>query len=153
MEGDRRERRLNPPAYFLVALVLTGFTAPLAPGLELTGAIHLPVGLAIIAFGAWLNLKGSSQFDEVKTPVRPLTPSTTLVTDGVYRLSRNPMYLGLVCILAGVALAVGTVSPLVLALAFGWLLDHKFITAEEQMLEHEFGSEFQAYRKTVRRWI
>ena len=76
-----------------------------------------------------------------------------MVTPGVFALSRNPMYLGMVLLLVGVALLVGTLMPLVIATAFAVLLDARFIQAWERVLADAFGVDWRAYRNRVRRWL
>jgi protein-S-isoprenylcysteine O-methyltransferase Ste14 len=85
--------------------------------------------------------------------VKPFEQPSALVTNGVFRLSRNPMYVGFVLILGGVAILLGTVSPYVVVAAFAVVMDRRFIRAEEQALHGRFGAEWASYRSRVRRWI
>jgi protein-S-isoprenylcysteine O-methyltransferase Ste14 len=94
------------------------------------------------------------QFVRAGTPVRPFTQQpAALVTGGMFRLSRNPMYLGLVLALAGAALSL--VSPLALLAApvYGWWVQRRFIEREERLLEERFGNAYRAYCLRVRRWV
>ena len=76
-----------------------------------------------------------------------------MVTRGVYRLSRNPMYLGFVLMLIGVALLLGTVTPYVVVVVFAVVIDRVFTVVEEYMLAKKFGTAWQAYTAHTRRWL
>ena len=85
--------------------------------------------------------------------MQPFEGSSCLVTDGLYRFSRNPMYLGMVLILLGVALLLDSLTPLwVIALFVGWI-HSQFIRHEEEMLFAQFGQDWLEYKARVRRWI
>lgn len=92
-------------------------------------------------------------FKKVETTVKPHEESTTLITDGVFRLSRNPMYVGFVLILLGIAIFVGSLTPYAVVIVFPILMDRIFIRGEERMLEETFGGAWLEYKKKVRRWI
>jgi protein-S-isoprenylcysteine O-methyltransferase Ste14 len=79
--------------------------------------------------------------------------STALVQHGLYRWSRNPMYLGAVLLVAGVAVLLGSLSPLVVVIAFFVVLQEVFIRREERLLEQTFGERYRIYRTSVRRWL
>jgi protein-S-isoprenylcysteine O-methyltransferase Ste14 len=76
-----------------------------------------------------------------------------LVTSGVYRFTRNPSYLGLVLIIAGIALWVGSLSPWIVVMLFPLFLYKAYIQVEESELQARFGSRYQQYRQLVPRWI
>lgn len=75
------------------------------------------------------------------------------MTQGVFRLSRNLMYLGMVLILAGIGILMGTLMPWFVIAPFIALLDALFIRVEETMLEATFGEAYREYKKQVRKWI
>jgi protein-S-isoprenylcysteine O-methyltransferase Ste14 len=93
------------------------------------------------------------QFGRAKTPPNPGRASTTLVIEGPFRFTRNPMYLGLTLIYVGIAFAansawlLGLTAPLLIVMHFG------VIVREEAYLERKFGDAYLQYRKTVRRWF
>jgi protein-S-isoprenylcysteine O-methyltransferase Ste14 len=92
-------------------------------------------------------------FQRAGTPLDPYKPSATIVTDGPYRLTRNPGYLGMTVTYVGIALlanAPGALAPLPIALA---VLDRGVIAREEQYLERKFGPSYLEYKHRVRRWI
>ena len=94
-------------------------------------------------------------FAKHKTTISPFTPSETsaLVTDGMYRYSRNPMYLGLVFLTIAATIFFGTWLGVVIVVAFIFLLNFLQIIPEEEALHDIFGEEYVEYSKKVRRWI
>jgi protein-S-isoprenylcysteine O-methyltransferase Ste14 len=110
------------------------------------GVIPLSVSVAIVLWAAGI-------FRRVGTAIKPFEPSTVLVISGPYRISRNPIYLGMVCALVGVGVALGSLAPFVVVPFFGYWIDRRFIRVEESMLGETFGSEYHAYKTRVRRWL
>jgi protein-S-isoprenylcysteine O-methyltransferase Ste14 len=145
--------RVLPPAYFIAATVLTvglHFLIPLAVVIAFPWRL---VGLFPIVAGIALNIAADRQFNALGTTVKPLQRSRALATDGVFRWSRNPMYLGMVLIVAGIALLGGSITPWVAVAGLALLLDRVFIVAEEKMLKETFGEDFEQYCGRVRRWL
>lgn len=110
-------------------------------------------GLALMAGGAALAASVIRLFRKAGTTVKPLERSTALITRGPFRVSRNPIYLGLVAILAGLATLLGTLAPWALVPAFIVIITQRFIQAEEKMLDETFGQEYRRYMQRVRRWL
>ncbi len=110
-------------------------------------------GIVPMILGSWLNLFADQAFKKAQTTVKPFEESTHLIKDGAFQFSRNPMYLGMVLILVGTALLLGTVSPFIVAFIFAILMDYRFIRIEEQMLEAKFGEVWLSYKCRVRRWL
>ena len=152
MEGEAH-RGLTPPAFFLAGLLAVVVLAAAMPGGIPNGPLFDVAGVTFILIGIWLNLRGSGQFEDAGRPIRPGRRGGTLVTDGVFQLSRNPMYLGMAAALLGSALALGSAVALVVTLLFAAVIDRGFIAMEERILEEEFGDAYRAYRRRVRRWI
>lgn len=94
-----------------------------------------------------------SAFHKASTTVKPFQESTALITDGVFSISRHPMYLGFVMIMVGVALLLGSLTPWLIVPVFAMLMEVIFIRVEEHMLAEKFGSTWQTYKEKVRRWI
>ena len=146
-------RTLLPPTYFLASL---GLMAALAFALPLADILSWPwrvLGAAPIAAGVWLNLAADRAFRARGTTVRPFERSSALVTDGVFRISRNPMYLGMILILVGVAMLTGSLSPFLVAAGFAAIIETRFIPVEERMLAETFGEAWTAYSGRTRRWL
>ena len=87
------------------------------------------------------------------TPVRPFDESTLVVTTGMFRITRNPMYLGMVLALLGVGLILGSATAFAPIPAFVAIIHYQFILYEERFMEDLFGQEYLAYKSNVRRWI
>jgi protein-S-isoprenylcysteine O-methyltransferase Ste14 len=85
--------------------------------------------------------------------VKPFEESTTLVTNGVFRLSRNPMYLGFVLLLAGLVMLLGSTTPWFVVIIFPIVMEMRFVRAEEAMLEARFGDSWLQYKRSVRKWL
>ena len=146
-------RRIMPTSYLLVSLlimILLHLFIPLGRVLptpwNLGGLIPLGTGLA-------LNLIADRAFRRARTPVRPLESPAVLLEDGVFRITRNPMYLGFVLVLLGIATLLGSAAPFVVIPCFAALMDRVFIPIEEANLERSFGEAWLRYRSRVRRWF
>ncbi len=146
-------RPLLPPAYFLMALIAMAILHLAAPmetwnpwPVTLVGALPVAIGLA-------LAVVGSRRFRRARTTIYPFETSSALVTDGVFAWSRNPMYLGMALVLAGVAVALGSVTPLLIPPLFVAIIQQRFIRREEQSLEQQFGPAYHEYTRAVRRWL
>jgi len=145
--------RILPPTWLFVtiaAMIFLHFVFPLAQ------VIPSPWGLLGIVFllpGILLNLRADRLFHQASTTVNPYEESSALVTGGVFGLSRNPMYLGFVLLLAGVAILFGTLTPFFLLPIFVVLIEKQFIISEENLLEKTFGQVYLDYKRKVRRWI
>ena len=143
-------RKLLPPHYFLAALVviiLLGIVAGSGSG----GGRWL--GLLGIVAGIALVLTAARQIKRAGTTIHPLQQPVRLVTDGLFRYSRNPIYLGLSLALLGAALAAGTFWALLPVVAFVAVLDRDFIPREEANASRAFGPAYDAYRARTRRWL
>lgn len=112
----------------------------------IAGGVLLALSVALVA---WAVVR----FVKARTHVDVRKPATSLVSDGPYRLSRNPMYLAMILFYAG--FAVGFSLPLTLAFLIPCLavLHHGVIVREEGYLERRFGDEYRTYKNRVRRWM
>lgn len=144
-----------PVVVFGLAIVLTWATGSLFPATRIGWPLiqNFGVGIAIIA--GLILLLALSGFASSKTTVNPHTPDATsaLVTDGIYAISRNPMYLGMALATLAAALMLRQPVGLIwLAVATAWITVFQ-ILPEEAVLKEKFGAEFETYKKKVRRWI
>ena len=103
--------------------------------------------------GIALSLLRDRLFHRAGTTIKPFEESTSLVTQGVFRLSRNPMYLGFILLLAVAAFLMGSLAPFLVIPLFIFLIYTLFITIEEKMLTEKVGKSYLDYQKRVRRWI
>lgn len=125
---------------------------PLAPpagfGPLLDGA-----GALLVACGLLLDLGSLAYFLRARTSAIPFRPASAFVVAGTYRLSRNPMYLGMTCLVSGLGLLVERLGVVLAALLAALLVDRFVIPREEAYLERRFGASYLEYRRRVRRWI
>ena len=110
-------------------------------------------GLLPVAAGLGITLWAAGLFRAAGTPVMPFEPSTALVTGGIYRWTRNPMYLGMAIALLGLAVLLGTLGAFLPLPLFVWQIRRKFILPEEAFLEGLFGGRYLEYKARVRRWL
>jgi len=123
---------------------------PLNPGIGLLGQIA--GGTALIC-GIVLLAVSLGHFLMRGTTVMPTREPDKLVTEGIYRISRNPMYLGMLLILVGVPFVMASVTGLIFALLFFLIMDQSVIPREEKMVQGIFGEDYLEYKSHTRRWI
>jgi protein-S-isoprenylcysteine O-methyltransferase Ste14 len=148
------ELKVPPPVVaLLVALAMWGLArlAPLA-GEPSSRAV---VALALAALGVAFSVSGAVAFRRAKTTKNPMKPqaASSLVVSGVYKLTRNPMYLGLSLVLLGWAVFLWSVWALLGLVVFITYISRFQIAPEERILTTLFGSEYSAYKARVRRWL
>ena len=105
-------KKLLPPVYFVVAIAMMLL---LHSSMPITIWLPWPwraAGVLLISIGLSLNIVANRQFKSYNTTIRPFQPSSTLVTNGIFRFSRNPMYFGMVVILMGIGIILATITPL-----------------------------------------
>jgi len=149
----QHKRRILPPVWFaacLLAAVALHFFLPILDYATLWLRI---AGVAVLLFGIYMSASASGAFNRAGTPVVPFERSTVLLTDGWYRFTRNPMYLGMTLALLGSGVALGSVGALLPLPVFVVLIETLFIRGEEVFLEEIFGQQFRDFRARVRRWI
>ena len=144
---------ITPPVYLLLAIAAMGLLHYLFPGMKVIVFPWKLFGVLPLVIGIIINLVADKTFKEHTTTVKPLEDSTSLITTGVFRITRNPMYLGFALILLGIAILLGSLTPYVVILVFAIFIDAVFIKYEEKKLESTFGQAWLDYRKKVRRWI
>ena len=115
----------------------------------------LQLGIFVSTIGFLLLIISIKSFIDSKTTINPLNlkKSTYLVTSGVFRFSRNPMYLGMLLFLLGTAIILNIIGGLIISILFIFYMNFFQIIPEEKALENLFGKNYKNYRKTVRRWI
>lgn len=154
-DGGQGLRRplLVPPVYLLMALALMEALHRWWPLVSMWNAPLAYLGLLPLVLGLLMILVSLGAFRRADTGIVPFREATALVTDGFYRYSRNPMYLGMVLILAGIAALRGTLGAFLPIPLFAWLIHTRFILGEEQFMEAAFGAQYLAYKARVRRWL
>jgi protein-S-isoprenylcysteine O-methyltransferase Ste14 len=149
------ELKIPPPIVaVLIAIAMWGVSS-IVPVLEVPIQSRLIVASAIAAIGIVVVISGTIAFHQAETTINPMKPESTssLVSSGIYRFTRNPMYMGL--LLVTIAWAVFLSSPLTLlgSLVFFVYISHFQILPEERVLLGIFGDEYSTYQTKVRRWI
>ena len=148
--------KIPPPLVGAAAtLAMVGAALWLPPVLALPEGVRIGAALALVVVGAGFDVAGVLSFRKAKTTVNPLRPdrSAHIVSTGVYRVTRNPMYLGMVLILLGLAVYLASPWALLGPLAFGAYITRFQIRPEEQALTARFGTPYTAYCAQVRRWL
>ena len=150
---DHADVRIPPPLIYVAGFVLGLALERFLPVLVLPKIPSRVAALLCIAVGVTIAAWSVGLFRREHTSFVPIKPATTLVIYGPYRLTRNPMYLGLVCIYLGIALWFGIFWALILLPAVMALIQRYVIIREEQYLERKFGGAYLKYKADVRRWI
>ncbi len=149
------ENRIPPPLVAALFGLLMWLVAPYVSGPDLAHSERLLLALPVLAVGIGFSLAGVVSFRQARTTVNPLKPETAsaLVCSGIYRYSRNPMYVGFA--MALLAWAIYLASPVALLGVLGFVLYmNRFqIGPEERALANVFGREFDRYTEQVRRWL
>jgi len=147
--------KVPPPAValtFALLMWLVSWTVPQL-GFDFPGRVLLAGALALA--GVIVAVSGVASFRRAKTTINPMKPesSTTLVVSGVYKFTRNPMYLGLFLVLAGWALFLSNLLAFLLLPAFILYMNRFQIEPEERALRSKFPEKFGVYERRVRRWL
>lgn len=152
---DRVQLRIPPPLLMLLAAALMWVLHRWLPLGHLIDTPWNYFALLPGAIGRVITVAAGGRFRRARTTFDPFKPRETssLVTDGVFQVSRNPMYLGLVLLLIGWAIWLGTVSPWLVPPLFAILMTIAQVVPEEKALEERFGETYLAYRRSVGRWI
>jgi protein-S-isoprenylcysteine O-methyltransferase Ste14 len=148
-----KAKGLFPTHYLLIAILLMIALHFLFPVARIIPAPWIVFGLIPLGAGIAINLIADKAFHQANTTVKPFEESASLITEGVFRYTRNPMYLGFVLMLIGIALLFGSLSPWLIVPIFAIMTDILFIRVEERMLDAQFGPAWFEYKARVRRWL
>jgi protein-S-isoprenylcysteine O-methyltransferase Ste14 len=146
-------KKIMPTTYLLVAILLCFGLHFLTPILYIVQSPWNLIGLIPMFLGVWINLSADRALKKAETTVKPFEESNALIQDGIFRWSRNPMYLGFTAILLGISVLLRSLSPYLAVIAFVVSIDLMFIRVEEQMLEEKFGDEWKRYRSRASKWV
>ena len=153
--ADHANVRFPPPLLYLGALIIGVVLGWIlhVPGFGSYRALSLYAGGVLAIAGIALVTTAAGLFRRMGTNVRPTQPSTTLVATGLYRWTRNPMYLGMALLYAGLALLLDSIVALILLPVVLVIIRTQVIAREERYLEARFGDDYRAYKRRVRRWL
>jgi protein-S-isoprenylcysteine O-methyltransferase Ste14 len=155
----KKETKMNkllefrPPRIAMALLAITAGLWYFSPPLTMLYMPYKLIGTFSIVFGFKVMTWSWLQFKKTKTAVCPTAKSTLVIKNGVYRYSRNPMYLGMLTILLGASFFMGTMQSMLAPMAFFLIIDKVFIPYEEDKLLAQFGEGYAEYTGRVRRWI
>ena len=147
------KRIIYPPIWLVIGLVAIFAGNEFLPLARYGGSFGWYLGGFSIVIGLVLLVHAGGMFKVAETDLVPFKNVTTLVTGGVYRVTRNPMYLGMTLVLLGTAITVGCLSALLVPPIFMAIIEIRFIRPEEVMLRELFGEQFSDYCNNVRRWF
>lgn len=148
------ELKIPPPVVAVLLAVAMWSTPHVVATLPMARSACIVAGIGFAIVGLAITISGMLAFRRVRTTINPLKPAaaSALVVNGVYRFTRNPMYVGLLLVLAGWATYLGHALPyLALPLFVGYITEFQ-IKPEERVLTAVFGAEFTSYMGRVRRW-
>jgi protein-S-isoprenylcysteine O-methyltransferase Ste14 len=146
-------QKILPPVWmFGVMMVMVVLHEMVPTPLVALGQLKL-LGWTIFAGALVMAWRAKKRFDIAETPVKPFTESTIVVEAGLFRYSRNPMYLAMLFGLTGFALAIGDALPFIVIPVYFILITTQFIAHEEQLMEARFGQSYLEYKSRVRRWL
>ena len=145
--------KIPPPIISLTCIVINYLSTYLInpikfPNIEIIGILILLLGLVTAMLAIFV-------FKKDQTTINPINPeeATTLVTTGIFSITRNPMYLGLFFVICSTVLFFGSWLGIIILVIFVWYINKFQIIPEEQAMEKLFGKKYNEYKKNVRRWI
>lgn len=149
------ELKVPPLLVALIVALAMGGIASFTPTLDINGMLRAAVAIVVAAAGIAVGLAGILAFRRATTTVNPMTPgnASSLVTGGIYRVTRNPMYVGVAIVLVAWAVFLASPWALVGVLAFAAYLTRFQIVPEEKALASRFGDAYASYAARVRRWL
>ena len=149
------KNKVPPPILLLLSGVVMWFVARSEFAYPFSLPYSLVFAIVLAAIGAMVSVSAIKKFRAADTTVNPLKPDTasSLVHTGIFRLSRNPMYVGLLFFLSGWAVWLGSLSNVVVLLAFVLFITELQIKPEEAALKKLFGQGYIEYCQRVRRWF
>lgn len=152
-QNNIKMKKVIPPVLFILCMLLIiglNFLKPenrfLQPPVSYTGVILIIVGLVV-------TVRIRRLFDRMDTEIHTFKKPKQLVQNGLFKISRNPIYLGFTIALIGIWILTGNVIGLIGVLSFFLISNFWYIPYEERVMEQEFGEEYKLYKSKVRRWI
>jgi protein-S-isoprenylcysteine O-methyltransferase Ste14 len=145
--------KILPPTYFYTCIVISVMLHFLLPIEQIIKLPYNWIGFLFFFLGGTLNIWTDQLFKKVNTTVKPFEKPSSLILNGPFKISRNPMYLGMALLLIGLGFVLGSITSFIGFILFVAAMEIGFIQQEEKILLGVFGAEFEAYKKKVRRWI
>ena len=148
-----KKRKIIPPVYLFAALLLMWLTHRYIPIFQYVYEPVAYLGIIAVLFGITMAGISAGMFKRAGTGLEPFDEATVLVTSGFYRISRNPMYMGMFLMLLGVAFLMGSIGAVLPILIFILIIRNNFVLGEERFMQATFGQQYLQYKSEVRRWI
>ncbi len=146
-------KKIIPPVLFVICIVVMVGLWLVFPIVQfVTFPISL-VGVLPLVVGLGIAKRGSDIFEKAGTNIETFNDPDILVTEGLYRISRNPMYLGFLMALLGIAIVLGSFSSILVAVGFFVITDRWYIKFEEEAMAKIFGDRYAEYKAQTRRWL
>ncbi len=144
-----------PVIVIIIFTILMGLVSLITPNISIPGWLNAVITISIVLMGLFFLGAGVISFKQAQTTVDPTQPdkASTLVTSSIYKITRNPMYVGFLLVLVGWGIFLSNLFSLALLIAFVLYMNRFQIGPEERALEAIFGNDFVTYKKQVRRWL
>ena len=146
-------QRLLPPFLFLICVVMMVLLSTDYPIIRFLQYPWTLIGILDLIGGLGITLVAGIQFMRAKTNLKTFDKPDQFVTSGLFKFSRNPMYLGFAIATIGVAIYLGALSPFFICILFIVIADRWYIAYEERVMADTFGQDYMDYKAKVRRWI
>jgi len=143
----------RPDIIFLIYLLIALTLHFVLPIVQLIDWPFRFIGIPLIIIGIWLSVRADGLFKTNKTAIKPFDKPSVLVIEGPFKISRNPMYLGMALALLGEAAILGSLITFLAPVIYFIHMRLSFIPGEERNMEETFGQDYLDYKKRVRRWI
>ena len=152
---SRLDLKIPPPVIALCCIGSAWALAYFTPGFTYLLPARIPLTVILALAGVWLVVSGFAAFRRAHTTVNPHTPekSTSVVRSGPYAFTRNPMYLGLACVLLAVCAYLANPLTIIAVAGFMAYITRFQIMPEERLLRDKFGQPYAQYTRSVRRWL
>jgi protein-S-isoprenylcysteine O-methyltransferase Ste14 len=149
------ELKIPPPLVGIVTAIAMWFAKDFAPVFELPCSARIITAGSVLCLAGYFGIAGTIAFRQAKTTVNPLKPqnSSALVTSGVYRITRNPMYVSFTLILVAWMVYLSSITSVAGPLLYMLYITRFQIKPEERILQGIFGAAFTAYMQRTRRWL
>jgi len=146
-------KKIYPPTHFYTYLIISIAFHFLLPVKQIIFTPYVLLGFLPAIAGALLNIWTDNLFKKLNTTVKPDQKPSVLIDYGPFKISRNPMYLGMALILIGAGIIMGSATAFIGAIFFIVAMETFFIPDEEKIMHEAFDEKFENYKKNVRRWI
>ena len=147
------KKPIQPPTHFICLLILLILFHFIFPIKKIIYSPYNYFGIPLILFGIIINLWADQLFKKIKTNVKHHKIPNKLIISGPFKISRNPMYLGMLSILLGVAIFQGSIIGFIFSIIFILIIEKKYIPLEEKNMKKTFGKNYLNYKQKVRKWV